>query len=130
MTWWKQWVMQFLIKYDGSVILWCLQLFYILTIDLLITTTKIVLINSRLCDPYEIVIWDSDTFKKIVKSSYFLSYHQNHHRSWRQSKKELLTLILLVITVKPFITTHIFIHATAIWIWSQPLNYTYQLYHH
>ena len=32
-------------------------------------------------------------------------------------------------TVKPFITTHIFIHATAAWIWSRPFNYTCQLYY-
>ena len=32
------------------------------------------------------------------------------------------------ITVKPFITTHIIIHATAVWIWSRPFNSTHQLY--
>ena len=37
--------------------------------------------------------------------------------------------LLAIDTVKPFITTHIYIHATAVWIWSRPFDYTHQLYH-
>ena len=32
-------------------------------------------------------------------------------------------------TVKPFITTHIYFHVTAVWIWSRPYNYAHQLYY-
>ena len=63
------------------------------------------------------------------KPVHLASYYRPHVDDESSLTELSLSLDKIPNTVKPFITTHIYFHVTAVWIWSRPYNYAHQLYY-